>query len=129
MKSSWYFIGLTFLVGICFAAPIDSHAETPPVPMPSPGIRPLHTYAVATITFPRSESVTARGLDGRFERVGIHFHEVADINFQSPDNPSATVLHVEALDGGTITGIPKDKTGGTDGLASFKFHAPGKPGF
>ena len=128
MKSSWRFIGLIFLVGAWFAVRSDMLAETPPVPMPTPGIRPPQIYAIATITFPKSESVTARGLNGHFETVGIHFHEVADIDFQSPDNPSTTVLHVQALDGGTITGVPKEKAGGTDEPASFKFHAPGKPG-
>jgi hypothetical protein len=128
MKSSWRFIGFTFLIGIWLALSIPLRAETPPLPLPTPGLRPLQIYATANITFPRSESVIARGLNGRFETVGIHFHEIAEIDFQVPDNRATTVLHVQALDGGIITGDPKDKTAGADSTASFKFHAPGKPG-
>jgi|GEM_PF-4692890 len=127
MKSSWRFIGFTFLVGIWCALSITLLAETPPLPLPTPGIRPPQVYALATITFPRSESVTARGLNGRCQTVGIHLHEVADIDIQFPDNSAITGLRVQALDGGTITGIPKRKTAG-DSVTSFKFHAPGNPG-
>lgn len=128
MKSSWRFIGFTFLIGVWFALSIPLLAETPPLPLPTPGIRPPQIYAVATITFPRSESVTSRGVNGRCETVGIHFHEVADIDFQFPDNSGITGFRVEALDGGTITRIPKGTTAGANSTTSFKFHAPGKPG-
>jgi hypothetical protein len=128
MKSSWRFIGFTFLIGVWFALSIPLLAETPPLPLPTPGIRRPQIYATAQITFPRSESVIARGLNGRFETVGIHFHEIADIDFQIPGDPATTVLQVQPLDGGVITGNPKDTKAGTDGIASFKFHAPAKPG-
>jgi hypothetical protein len=128
MKSSWRFIGFTFLIGVWFALSIPLLAETPPLPLPTPGTRPPQIYATANITFPRSEPVIARGLNGRFEMVGIHFHEVADVDLQFLDGLALTALSVQALDGGTITGTPKDKTAGANGLASFKFHAPGKPG-
>jgi hypothetical protein len=128
MKSPWRFIGFAFLIGVWFALSIPLLAETPPLPLPTPGIRPPHIYASATVTFPRSESVIARGLNGRFETVGIHLHEVADVDFQFLDGLAVTELSVQALDGGTITGTPKGKTAGPDSLASFKFHAPGKPG-
>lgn len=115
-------------LSLCFYQIRPLLAESPPVPRPTPGIRPPQIYATATITFPRSESVTARGLNGRFERVGIHFHEIADIDFRFPDDPAAAVLHVQALDGGVITGNPKDTAAETNSIASFKFHAPAKPG-
>jgi len=128
MKSSWRFIGFTFLIGVWFALSIPLLAETPPLPLPTPGIRPPQIYATATITFSRSESVIARGLSGRFETVGIHLHEVANVDFQFLDGLPVTGLSIQALDGGTITGTPKGNTAGADTLASFKFHAAGKPG-
>ena len=119
---------LTIAVGLWFPVPIAVFAETRPPPLATPGIRPPQNYAVATITLPRSESVIARGLNGRFETVGIHLREIADIDFQFSDNPATTMVHVQALDGGIVTGNPKDKTARADSIASFKFHAPGKPG-
>ncbi|HEX4630425.1 MAG TPA: hypothetical protein VH188_05625 [Chthoniobacterales bacterium] len=128
MKFSWRSFGLTFLVGVCFADPIGSFAEIPPLPLPSPGVRPPLNYAIATIIFPGAQSATARAADGRFEMVGIRIHETAEIAVQFPSNPTTKALSVQALDGGLITGGTKGKGIGADAIHSFQFHAPGKPG-
>jgi hypothetical protein len=128
MKFSARLVGLTFLVGVCFSGTAQSHGETPPVPAPTPGIRPLQNYAIATITLPGAQPATSRASDGRFEMVAIRFHETAEIDVQFPSNPTTTAPSVQALDGGIITGSMNTKTAGTGGVTSFRFHAPGKPG-
>lgn len=117
------------LVGLCLCFfPIRPLlAKSPPVPAPTPGIRPLQNYAVAAITFPGRQPATTRAGNGRFEMVGIRLHETADIDLQFPNDPATTALSVQALDGGIISGNARAKNAGT-GFTSFQFHAPGKPG-
>jgi hypothetical protein len=128
MKFCPRLVQLTLAAGIWFAVPIAVFAETPPLPLPTPGIRPPQNYAVATITFPGTQSATTRASDGRFETVGIRLHETADIDIQFPANPTTTTLSVQALDGGLVTGKTKGQAVGASGIKSFQFHAPGKPG-
>jgi hypothetical protein len=116
---------LAAIIAICGSV---ASGQSPPVPAPTPGIRPLQNYATAIITFPGTEPATTRAYDGRFEMVGIRLHETADVDVQFPGNPTTAALTVQALDGGIITGKTKAKTAETNGLTSFKFHAPGKPG-
>jgi hypothetical protein len=117
-----------FLAAIIAISDSVASGQSPPVPAPTPGTRRLQNYATAIIAFPGTEPATARAYDGRFEVIGIRIHETADIDVQFPGNPATTAPSVQALDGGIITGKTKAKTAETDGITSFKFHAPGKPG-
>ncbi len=100
--------------GICLSV-ISLPAQAPPVAVP---------VASATITFANDTSITIRGRE-LFRRIGILPGEIVNIQLQLPSQFTNTVVAVQAMDGGVVSG---DVTIAVDGTGSIVFQSGMQPG-
>ncbi len=80
--------------------------------------------AGARITFANGSFVDLRA-DDRFQLIGVLAGETITINLQLPPSFANTLVAVQALDGGLVSG---DMTIGVDGMGALAFQAGVQPG-
>ena len=90
---------------------------------------PAPSWALSDeITFGDDEQIQGLSSKGTFEPVTLDPFATIDVKVQFPTALAGAPVTVEALDGGTLSGIDESATLDADGAVSFQFHVSDLPG-
>lgn len=122
------------LLFACIAALVAVHllsaqeAETPPVPVPTPGVAAPETGPVAQITMDDGTGVTAKLRGRHSQRVLLRPGQRATVLLRYDQADAGSALDVSVMDGGTVS-FPGDRNlVGPNGMVVLQFSDARDPG-
>jgi hypothetical protein len=84
------------------------------------------TATKAAITFANAGSLTLHSTQTGFPMIGLNANEAVTIELQFPQTIAGTLIAIQPLDGGSVTG--QNTLIAVDGKTSFQFRAASQPG-